>query len=126
MPEPAEARILIADAQGAMRRILAGLLGELGCARVGEAESAEEALAALQAEPFDLLIVDYHLPETGGPELVQALRRDPALAGIRILMVSPEASREQVLKAAEAGVDGYLVKPFTAALLQERIRRLLG
>ena len=119
-------KILIVDDFIGMRKILRDLLTTLGYANIHEADDGKTALPRLQAEPFDFLITDLNMPGMPGLELVQTLRADEALNHLPVLMVTSEARRPQILSAASAGVDGYLVKPFTAESLQRKIQAIYG
>jgi len=117
-------RILVVDDFPTMRRIVRGLLSELGYNEVSEAEDGEEALAVLQKKPIDFVITDWNMPRMQGIDMLRAIRANPRLAPIPVLMVTAEAKREQILTAAQAGVNGYVVKPFTAVTLKEKIERI--
>lgn len=123
-------QFLIVDDFQTMRRILATLLREMGYTKVLEAENGKKALQCLVAElesaaPVDFVIADWNMPEMDGLELLQAIRRDARLAGLPVLMVSAEAKRENIISAAQAGADGYIVKPFNATTLQQKLQTIL-
>ena len=107
-----------------MRRIVRNLLGELGYTQITEADDGETALPLLQSQDFDFLVTDWNMPGMSGIELLRAVRADAKLAKLPVLMVTAEASREQIVEAAQAGVSGYIIKPFTAATLAEKIERI--
>lgn len=117
-------RILVVDDFQTMRRIVKNLLNQLGFNNISEAENGKQALAKLQGGGFDFLVTDWNMPEMSGIELVKAVREDPSLAELPILMVTAEARREQIVEAAQLKVNGYVVKPFTAATLQEKLERI--
>ncbi len=119
-------KILVVDDFSTMRRIIRDLLGELGFdgANVLEAEDAAQALATLRAHAMDLLITDWNMPGMSGFDLLRAIRADDALHALPVLMVTAENKREQIIAAARAGINGYIVKPFTAATLNEKIERI--
>lgn len=117
-------RILVVDDFQTMRRIVKNLLNQLGFNNISEAENGKQALAKLQGGGFDFLVTDWNMPEMSGIELVKAVRDDPNLAELPILMVTAEARREQIVEAAQLKVNGYVVKPFTAATLQEKLERI--
>jgi len=118
-------RALIIDDSRAMRSILSGILGEAGFDTVPAAD-AEEALTILEADPeFELALVDWNLPAMSGLELVAALRKMPALADLRLMMVTTETELERVRKALEYGADEYIMKPFDKEMLLEKLT-LLG
>lgn len=117
-------RILIVDDFSTMRRIVKNLLNDLGYSNTAEADDGHTALAALRAQPFDFVVTDWNMPGMTGIELLQAVRADPELSSLPVLMVTAEAKREQIIRAAEAGVNGYIVKPFTANTLKEKIEKI--
>ncbi|MGC8519901.1 MAG: chemotaxis response regulator CheY [Steroidobacteraceae bacterium] len=116
---------LVVDDFSTMRRIVKDVLHEIGYANVQEAEDGNSALPMLQAGQFDVLITDWNMPGMPGLELLKAVRSDPKLKGMPVLMLTAEAKREQIVEAAQAGVNGYLVKPFTPATLKEKLAKIL-
>ncbi|MBL4583547.1 MAG: chemotaxis response regulator CheY [Pseudomonadales bacterium] len=116
--------ILIVDDFSTMRRIIKNLLRDLGFTNTEEADDGSTALPILQKGGIDFLITDWNMPKMTGIDLLRAVRADAALETLPILMVTAEAKREQIVEAAQAGVNGYVVKPFTAAVLQEKIERI--
>lgn len=117
-------RILIVDDFSTMRRIVKNLLNDLGFTNTFEAEDGRQALRMLAAETFDFVVTDWNMPDVTGIELLKAIRSDPRLAKLPVLMVTAEAKREQIIEAAQAGVNGYIIKPFTAATLQEKLNKI--
>lgn len=117
-------KILVVDDFSTMRRIIKNLLRDLGFNNTEEADDGHTALPMLQNGDFDFLITDWNMPGMSGMELLQACRQDERLKSLPILMVTAEAKRDQIIAAAEAGVNGYVVKPFTAAALQEKIEKI--
>ena len=117
-------KILVVDDFSTMRRIIKNLLRELGFTDVDEADDGKTALPILKQGRIDFLITDWNMPGMSGIDLIRAVRADPNLAHIPVLMVTAEAKREQIITAAQAGVNGYVVKPFTAAVLKEKIDRI--
>lgn len=116
--------ILIVDDFSTMRRIIKNLLRDLGFTNTEEADDGSTALPILQKGGIDFLITDWNMPKMTGIDLLKAVRADASLEGLPILMVTAEAKREQIVEAAQAGVNGYVVKPFTAAVLQEKIEKI--
>lgn len=116
---------LVVDDFSTMRRIVKDVLHEIGYANVQEAEDGNSALPMLQAGQFDVLITDWNMPGMPGLELLKAVRSDPKLKGMPVLMLTAEAKREQIVEAAQAGVNGYLVKPFTPVTLKEKLAKIL-
>jgi two-component system, chemotaxis family, chemotaxis protein CheY len=119
-------RFLVVDDFSTMRRIVKNLLNDLGYANVAEADDGKTALPMLQAGGFDFLVTDWNMPGMPGLDLLKAVRADPKLAKMPVLMLTAEAKREQIIEAAQAGVNGYVIKPFTAITLKEKIDKILG
>jgi two-component system chemotaxis response regulator CheY len=116
---------LVVDDFSTMRRIIKNLLNDLGYANVTEADDGATALPLLRAGQFDFLITDWNMPGMPGLELLKQVRADERLAKMPVLMLTAEAKREQIVEAAQAGVNGYVIKPFTAATLKEKIDKIL-
>jgi two-component system chemotaxis response regulator CheY len=121
-----ELRFLIVDDFATMRRIMKKFLNDLGYSDVSEAEDGATALRILQQGNVDFLITDWNMPGMPGIELLRAARADPALVNLRVLMVTAEDKRQQIVEAIHAGVNGYLIKPFSAETLKERIDQILA
>jgi two-component system chemotaxis response regulator CheY len=119
-------RFLVVDDFSTMRRIVKNLLNDLGYAHVAEADDGNSAWPMLQAGSVDFLVTDWNMPGMPGLELLKAVRADPKLAKMPVLMLTAEAKREQIIEAAQAGVNGYVIKPFTAVTLKEKIDKILG
>ena len=119
-------KFLVVDDFSTMRRIVKNLLHDLGYPNVTEADDGKTALPMLQAGGFDFLISDWNMPGMPGLDLLKAVRGDPALAKLPVLLLTAEAKREQIVEAAQAGVNGYVVKPFTAQTLKEKIEKILS
>ncbi|MCP3869917.1 MAG: chemotaxis protein CheY [Gammaproteobacteria bacterium] len=117
-------KILIVDDFSTMRRIIRNLLRDLGFTNTQEADDGKTGLPMLQAGGFDFLVTDWNMPGMTGIELLKAVRADPKLAKLPVLMVTAESKREQIVEAAQAGVNGYVVKPFTAGTLEEKISKI--
>ena len=117
-------RILIVDDFSTMRRIVKNLLNDLGFTNTAEADDGTTALVELQKAKFDLVVTDWNLPGMPGIDLLKAIRADESLAKIPVLMVTAEAKREQIIEAAQAGVNGYIIKPFTAATLEDKLVKI--
>ena len=118
-------KFLVVDDFSTMRRIIKNLLIDLGYANVTEADDGATALPMLQAGNFDFLITDWNMPGMPGLDLLKAVRADARLAKMPVLMLTAEAKREQIIEAAQAGVNGYVIKPFTAVTLKEKIDKIL-
>lgn len=119
-------KFLVVDDFSTMRRIVKNLLNDLGYANVAEADDGNSALPMLQAGGIDFLVTDWNMPGMPGHDLLKAVRADPKLAKMPVLMLTAEAKREQIIEAAQAGVNGYVIKPFTAITLKEKIDKILG
>ena len=117
-------KILIVDDFSTMRRIIKNLLRELGFNNTDEAEDGDVALNKLKNHPYDFVVTDWNMPNMPGIELLRAIRKDPELKSIPVLMVTAEAKRENIVEAAEAGVNGYIVKPFNAATLKTKLDKI--
>ncbi len=117
-------KFLVVDDFSTMRRIVRNLLKELGFPNVDEAEDGVVALQKLRASGFDFVISDWNMPNMDGFALLQNIRSDEALKKIPVLMVTAEAQKENIVAAAKAGASGYVVKPFTAATLEEKLNKI--
>ena len=117
-------KILIVDDFSTMRRIIKNLLRDLGFTNTDEADDGTTALPMLQTAKYNFLITDWNMPGMTGIDLLKAVRADEKIAALPVLMVTAEAKREQIIEAAQAGVNGYVVKPFTAAALKEKIEKI--
>ncbi len=115
---------LVVDDFNTMRRIVRNLLKELGYTNVEEAEDGADALHKLQAGGFDFVITDWNMPNMDGLELLHSIRADGKLSELPVLMVTAEAKKENIIAAAQAGASGYVVKPFTAAILEEKLNKI--
>lgn len=119
-------KILVVDDFSTMRRIVRNLLTEIGFTDIQEAEDGKSALAKLQSAKYDFLVTDWNMPGMTGLDLLRAVRADPRLSTLPVLMVTAEAKRELIVMAAEAGVNGYIIKPFTAISLKEKIEKIFA
>jgi two-component system chemotaxis response regulator CheY len=118
-------KFLVVDDYSTMRRIVKNLLHDLGYANVTEADDGNTALPLLQNGSFDFLITDWNMPGMAGLDLLKAVRANEKLKKMPVLMLTAEAKREQIVEAAQAGVSGYVIKPFTAQTLKEKIDKIL-
>lgn len=117
-------KILIVDDFSTMRRIIKNLLRDLGFTNTQEADDGQTALPMLQSGSFDFLVTDWNMPGMQGIDLLKAVRADENLKNLPVLLVTAEAKREQIVEAAQCGVNGYIVKPFTAQTLEEKINKI--
>jgi two-component system, chemotaxis family, chemotaxis protein CheY len=125
MSNPADLKFLIVDDFSTMRRIVRGLLKEMGCEKAEEAEDGAVALAALKAQKFDFVVCDINMPNMNGFDFLKAVRADESLKHIPVLMVTAEARKEDIVLAAQTGASGYIVKPFTKATLEEKVQKIV-
>jgi two-component system chemotaxis response regulator CheY len=125
MSNPADLKFLIVDDFSTMRRIVRGLLKEMGCEKAEEAEDGAVALAALKAQKFDFVVCDINMPNMNGFDFLRAVRADESLKHIPVLMVTAEARKEDIVLAAQTGASGYIVKPFTKATLEEKVQKIV-
>jgi len=116
--------ILVVDDFSTMRRIVKNLLVEIGFSNISEADDGKTALPILEAGGIDFLVTDWNMPGMPGIDLLKAVRADPEMASLPVLMVTAEAKREQIMEAAQAGVNGYVVKPFTADTLKQKVDKV--
>lgn len=117
-------KFLVVDDFATMRRIIRNLLKELGFSNVDEAEDGVNALQKLRAERFDFVVSDWNMPNMTGIDLLRNIRADEQLKALPVLMVTAEAKKENIIAAAQAGASGYVVKPFTAATLDEKLKKI--
>ncbi|GGP26210.1 chemotaxis response regulator CheY [Silvimonas amylolytica] len=119
-------RFLVVDDFSTMRRIVRNLLKELGFSNVEEAEDGQIALHKLQNSTYDFVVTDWNMPNMTGLELLQQVRANAQLKHLPVLMVTAEAKKENIIAAASAGASGYIVKPFTAATLDEKLKKIFA
>lgn len=117
-------KILIVDDFSTMRRIVKNLLRDLGFNNTQEADDGLTALPMLKKGGFDFVVTDWNMPGMQGIDLLRNIRADEELKHLPVLMITAEAKREQIIEAAQAGVNGYIVKPFTAATLKEKLEKI--
>jgi two-component system chemotaxis response regulator CheY len=125
MSTPTDLKFLIVDDFSTMRRIVRGLLKEMGCNNADEAEDGAVALGMLKAQKYDFVVSDINMPNMNGFELLKAVKADDHLRNIPVLMVTAEARKEDIVLAAQSGAAGYIVKPFTKATLEEKVQKIL-
>lgn len=119
-------KFLVVDDFSTMRRIIKNVLNDLGYSNVAEADDGNSAWPMLQQNDYDILITDWNMPGMPGLDLLRAVRADARLGGIPVLMLTAESKREQIAEAAQAGVNGYIIKPFTAVTLKEKLEKILA
>ena len=125
MSNPTDLKFLIVDDFSTMRRIVRGLLREMGCATADEAEDGVAALNMLKNQKFDFVVSDINMPNMNGFDLLKAVKADDSLKHLPVLMVTAEARKEDIVMAAQSGAAGYIVKPFTKATLEEKVIKIL-
>ena len=125
MSNPSDLKFLIVDDFSTMRRIVRGLLKEMGCHNADEAEDGAIALSMLKNQKFDFVVSDINMPNMNGFELLAAVKAEPSLKHLPVLMVTAEARKEDIVRAAQSGAAGYIVKPFTKATLEEKVQKIL-
>jgi len=125
MSNPSDLKFLIVDDFSTMRRIVRGLLKEMGCVNADEAEDGAVALAMLKAQKFDFVVSDINMPNMNGFDLLSAIKKDDALKHLPVLMVTAEARKEDIVRAAQDGAAGYIVKPFTKATLEDKVAKIM-
>jgi len=119
-------KILVVDDMSTMRRIIKNLLNQLGYKNIEEAEDGQIGLQKLRSSKFDFVVTDWNMPNMTGLEMVKEIRKDPKLKHLPILMVTAEAKKENVIMAIKAGVNNYIVKPFPAEVLKEKIEKIFA
>lgn len=117
-------KILVVDDFPTMRRIIRNLLKELEFVNVDEAEDGAVGLEKLRAGNYGFVVSDWNMPNMDGLAMLQAIRADPSMAKLPVLMVTAEAKKENIIAAAQSGANGYVVKPFTAVTLEEKITKI--
>jgi two-component system chemotaxis response regulator CheY len=125
MSTPSDLKFLIVDDFSTMRRIVRGLLKEMGCNNAEEAEDGSHALNMLKQQRFDFVVSDINMPNMNGFDLLKAIKADENLKHIPVLMVTAEARKEDIVLAAQSGAAGYIVKPFTKATLEEKVQKIM-
>lgn len=126
MPADPNMKILVVDDMSTMRRIVKNILKQLGFSNMEEAENGQEALQKLRTEPYGFVVSDWNMPVMPGIEMLRAIRADEKLKHIPVLMVTAEAQKENLIEAIQAGVNNYIVKPFTAETMQEKISKIFN
>ena len=125
LSDPTQLKFLVVDDFSTMRRIVRGLLKELGCNHVAEAEDGAVAIGMLRSQHFDFVISDINMPNMDGFQLLEAVKAEESLRHLPVLMVTAEARKEDIVRAAQNGAAGYIVKPFSKATLEDKVLRIL-
>ena len=124
MPADPNMKILVVDDMSTMRRIVKNILKQLGFNNLEEAENGQEALKKLKADTYGFVVSDWNMPIMMGIDMLRAIRADEKLKTIPVLMVTAEAQKENLMEAVQAGVSNYVVNPFTAETMQEKINKI--
>ena len=119
-------KVLVVDDFATMRRIVKNVLRQIGFANISEADDGKAALKVLKEEKFDLILCDWNMPEMSGLEVLKQMKSDDALKDIPFVMVTAEAQKDHIIEAVKAGVNSYIVKPFTAETIGEKLKKLFG
>jgi two-component system, chemotaxis family, chemotaxis protein CheY len=125
MSSLSDMKFLFVDDFSTMRRIVRGLLKEMGCNNVDEAEDGAVALHMLKSQRFDFVVSDINMPNMNGFDLLKAIKSEESLKHLPVLMVTAEARKEDIVLAAQTGAAGYIVKPFTKATLEDKVQKIL-
>ena len=125
MTNPTDMKFLIVDDFSTMRRIIRGLLKEMGCNNADEAEDGVVALSMLKQHKYDFVVSDINMPNMNGFDLLKAVKAEESLKHLPVLMVTAEARKEDIVLAAQTGAAGYIVKPFTKATLEEKVQKIM-
>lgn len=126
MPADTKMTVLVVDDFATMRRIITNVLKQLGYENIFEAEDGAKALQVMETEKIDFVITDWNMPQMSGLDLLKAIRASEDKKNIPVLMVTAEAMQENIMKAAQAGVNNYIIKPFDAATLSEKINKIFS
>ena len=119
-------KVLVVDDFATMRRIVKNVLKQIGFTKIIEADDGSTALTVLKKEKVDLIISDWNMPKVTGLDLLKAVRSDASMKDMPFLMVTAEAQKDNVIQAVQAGVSNYVVKPFTAESLKEKLEKVFG
>ncbi|CUS37665.1 chemotaxis regulator transmitting signal to flagellar motor component [Candidatus Nitrospira nitrosa] len=124
MPADPSMKILIVDDMVTMRRIVKNVLKQLGFSNIDEAENGQDGLQKLKSSKYDFVVSDWNMPVMTGIDMLRAIRADEQLKAIPVLMVTAEAQQKNLVEAVQAGVSNYIVKPFTAETMQEKLAKI--
>lgn len=118
-------RVLVIDDFASMRKIEKNILGQIGIKNVDEADDGSTALPKMKNNPYDIILLDWNMPNMNGLELLKIMRSEDELKKLSVIMVTAEALKDNIVAAAQAGANDYIVKPFTAATLEDKIKKVL-
>lgn len=116
--------VLVVDDFATMRRIIKNVLKQIGFTNISEADDGKSALKVLTDETFDLILCDWNMPEMSGIELLGKMKSDDQLKGIPFVMITAETKKDNIIEAVKAGVSNYIVKPFTAEIVEEKLKKV--
>ncbi len=119
-------KVLVVDDFATMRRIIKNVLKQIGFRKINEADDGTSALKELKKEEYDLVLCDWNMPEMSGLDLLIAMKSDDRLKGIPFVMVTAEAQKDNILEAVKTGVNNYIVKPFTADTVEQKLKKVFG
>ena len=119
-------KVLIVDDFATMRRILRNILKQIGFTDIAEADDGNTALKELKKGKYDLILCDWNMPEMPGIDLLKTLKADDQLKDIPFIMVTAEAQKDNIIEAVKTGVSSYIVKPFTAETVSEKLKKVFG
>ncbi len=126
MPNAVALKVLVVDDQESVRKMTAMTLEQLGIRHIHEAENGKKAMEIASLQPIDLILSDYYMDEMDGLDLLRAVRGHPVVRRVPFILLTGRGDRELVVKAAQAGVNNYLIKPFTAQVLRQKIEQVMG
>lgn len=126
MPNAVAIKVLVVDDQNSVRQMTRMTLEEIGFKHIHEAEHGKQAMEIASLQPLDLIISDFNMPEMDGLELLRAVRGNPVVRKVPFILLTGRGDKELVVKAAQAGVNNYLIKPFNAATLRQKIEQVMG
>jgi two-component system, chemotaxis family, chemotaxis protein CheY len=126
MPSAMTLKVLVVDDQNSVRQMTKLTLQEIGIRHVHEAENGRQAMETASSQPLDLIISDFNMPEMDGLGLLRAVRGHPVVRKVPFILLTGRGDKELVVKAAQAGANNYLIKPFTAQILREKIEQVMG
>ncbi len=126
MPNAVALKVLVVDDQESVRKMTSLILGQIGIRHIHEAENGKKAMEIASLQPIDLILSDYYMDEMDGLELLRAVRGHPVVRRVPFILLTGRGDRELVVKAAQAGVNNYLIKPFTPQVLRQKIEQVMG
>jgi two-component system chemotaxis response regulator CheY len=126
MPNAVALKVLVVDDQESVRKMTSLILEQIGVRHIHEAENGKKAMEIASLQPIDLILSDYYMDEMDGLDFLRAVRGHPVVRRVPFILLTGRGDRELVVKAAQAGVNNYLIKPFTAQVLRQKIEQVMG